>query len=177
MGDVIVGNYDLEGTPASGNACLYNLKTKAWTVFDIGPLATAYGVWQTEPGGTDYVIAGGLQAGPGINKGYLMRYDSRTGSFGRPRLYDAFNCPGLFTHFEGITAAEDGFHIAASSSSGDVAFCAIAVGPDGAFGKATWTPFAYPGSLKTTGNTVYRRILMGIYIDKGEGVQSYAVSF
>jgi len=179
MGDLIVGNYDLQGVPASGNACLYNLKTKAWTIFQFAALTTAYGIWQTVPGGTDYVIVGGLRDGHGINKGYVVRYDSSTSRFSRMRLYSAFNHPSLLTHFEGITAARDGFNLAALTLR-EALFCSIGANPDGSFGKATWTAFEYPSSLLTTGNTVYRDTLMGIYVDRdgqSASVRSYAATF
>jgi hypothetical protein len=179
MGDLIVGNYDLQGLPASGNACLYSLKTKAWTIFQFAALTTAYGIWQTEPGGTDYVIVGGVQDGHGINKGYVVRYDSITGRFGRMRLYSAFNHPSLLTHFEGITASRDGFNLAALTLR-EALFCSIGVDPDGSFGKATWATFEYPSSLLTTGNTIYRDTLMGIYVDRdgqSASVRSYAATF
>jgi len=179
MGDLIVGNYDLQGIPASGNACLYNLKTKAWTLFQFAALTTAYGIWQTAPGGTDYVIVGGVQDGHGVNKGYVVRYDSSNGAFGRMRLYSALNHPSLLTHFEGITAAGDGFNLAALTLR-EALFCSIAVNPDGSFGKATWIPFDYPQSRLTTGNTIYQNTMMGVYLERdgqSASVRSYAATF
>ncbi|MBV9989828.1 MAG: hypothetical protein JOZ72_00930 [Alphaproteobacteria bacterium] len=178
MGDVVVGNYDLVGVPFSGNACLYNLRTKAWTIFDIAPLTSAYGIWQTEPGGSDYVIVGGAQVGHGANKGLIVRYDARKNEFGRPQFYSAFNHPTLVTHFEGITTADGGYHLAAMTAQGIAVFCELPVNADGSFGTPTWTGFEYPNSMLTTGNTIYRRTMMGVFVeDGGDGVQSYAATF
>ena len=46
MGDLVVGNYDLQGVPASANAFVYNIAKKSWTIFDFGStvmLTTACG--------------------------------------------------------------------------------------------------------------------------------------
>lgn len=178
MGDIIVGNYDLAGVPASGNACLYNLRTKAWTIFEMAPLTSAYGIWQTHPGGTDYVIVGGAQDGHGLNKGLVVRYDARTNRFGRPHIYSAFNHPTLITHFEGITVADGGYHLAAMTAQGIAVFCELPENADGSFGKAAWTGFEYPDAMLTTGNTIYRRTMMGVFVEEsGGGIQSYAATF
>ncbi|HWA88500.1 MAG TPA: hypothetical protein VG889_00585 [Rhizomicrobium sp.] len=178
MGDIVVGNYDLHGVPFSGNACLYNLRTEAWTIFEMAPLTTAYGIWQEHPGGDDYVIVGGIKAGAGVNKGLVVRYDARRNTFGRPHVYSAFNHPTLITHFEGITIAEGGYHLAAMTAGGIAVFCELPVNADGSFGAATWTGFEYPGAMLTTGNTIYRRTMMGVYVeDGGKTIQSYAATF
>jgi hypothetical protein len=54
----------------------------------------------------------------------------------------------------------------------------ISVKPDGSFSEASWIPFAFQGSVMTTGNTVYENVLMGIYALSGtKGVRSYAATF
>ena len=182
MGDLVVGNYDLLGEPASANAFIYNIKKKSWTVFDFGGVAkltTAYGIWQTKIGGTSYVIVGGSMDGGGINRGYVVNYDSATGAFTNLKFYSAINKPTLITHFEGITATRTGYNLAGLSPHSSMALLAtIAVRPDGSFSEAEWTPFHYPGSVLNTGNTVFENVLMGIYAVSGvKGVQSYAATF
>lgn len=182
MGDLVVGNYDLQGVPASANAFVYNIAKKSWTIFDFGGtamLTTAYGIWQTKIGGSSYVIVGGTRHGGGINKGYVVRYDSESGAFSHLKFYSAMNKPSLITHFEGITATQAGFHLAGQSAhAGPALLASISVKPDGSFSEASWIPFAFQGSVITTGNTVYENVLMGIYARSGTpGVQSYAATF
>ncbi|HEY4939903.1 MAG TPA: hypothetical protein VII56_00625 [Rhizomicrobium sp.] len=181
MGDLVVGNYDLQKTPASANAFVYNIAKKTWTIFDFGgtaSLTTAYGIWQNRIGGPSYVIVGGSQDGGGVNKGYVVNYDSETGAFTNLKFYSALNQPSLVTHFEGVTATPAGFNLAALSPHAGMALLAsISVRADGSFSEASWLPFAYPSSVVTTGNTVHENVLMGIYAVSGaKGVQSYAAT-
>jgi hypothetical protein len=181
MGDLVVGNYDLQDMPASANAFIYNITKKSWTIFDFGSasnLTTAYGIWQTKTSGSSYVIVGGTRHGDGVNKGYIVRYDSETGIFSDLTFCSAMNKPSLITHFEGISATETGFHLAGQGVPGGALFASVSVKPDGSFGEAGWIPFAFPGSVLTTGNTVYENVLMGIYAVSGsKGVRSYAATF
>jgi hypothetical protein len=179
MGDLVVGNYDLQGVPASANAFVYDIVKKTYTLFDIGgTLTTAYGIWQTSRGGCSYIIVGGGRDGLGLNKGLVVHYDSATCVFSNVKFYSALNHPALVTHFEGITATEGGFNLAAGSSNGMALLAAIRVHADGRFSEARWIPFVYPGSVLTTGNTVYQNVMMGIYAQSGgAGVQSYAATF
>jgi hypothetical protein len=89
------------------------------------------------------------------------------------------NKPLLITHFEGITATQAGFHLAGQSvHAGGALLASISVKPDGSFSEASWIPFAFQGSVITTGNTVYENVLMGIYALSGtKGVRSYAATF
>jgi hypothetical protein len=177
MGDLIVGNYDLQGDPLSANAFVYDIVKGTWTVFDFGgtaTLTTAYGIWQNGIGSTSYVIIGGTKDGAGVNKGFVVGYDSGTKAFSHLKLYSYLDKPTLVTHFEGITATPQGFNLAGGSSGSLALFASISVNADGSFSAATWTPFAFPGSVITTGNSVYENVLMGIYAVPGvKGVQSY----
>lgn len=178
MGDLVVGNYDLKGEPFSGNAFIYDIATRRWTLFDPGNLTTAYGIWQIKPGGTQYVIVGGTCDGHGINRGMIVNYDSSSGAFSDLTLYSALNVPTLVTHFEGITAVPGGYHLAALTALDQALFAAVPANADGSFGAAQWVPYRYPGSIITTGNTIYRNTMMGIYVESGgNGVKSYAATF
>ncbi len=181
MGDLVVGNYDLHGDPLSANAFIYNVTKGTWTLFDFGDdvsLITAYGIWQNEIGGAAYTIVGGAKDGAGLNKGFLVRYDSETGSFSQLTWYTYNNDPAVVTHFEGITAVPGGFHLAGGSGAASATFIFIPVKPDGSFGEAAWTPFAFPGAELTTGNTIYRNLMMGLYVlpDKA-GTGTYLATF
>src|SRR6266699_1003943 len=149
MGDLVVGNYDLNpGHGVSGNAFIYNISTHQWTLLQLGgSLAsgtTLYGIWQNGgPGSPDYTLAGGSSAhgsSPGGNqRAFLMNYNERTGTFGKPAYYSYGNAPALFTHFDGITAVPGGFNVVAISSAqaSSLAFVPV-TGRHKAFGRATW---------------------------------------
>lgn len=179
MGDLVVGDYDIEGEPASANAFVYDLARDRWTIFAFEgcSLTTAYGIWQEAPGSSHYTIVGGTRDGRGIDRGFVVAYDCASGTFANLKLYSAMNHPGLLTHFEGITAAPTGFHLAGMTATGAL-LAAIEVNSDGSFSEAAWTAFTYPDSALTTGNTVYQDTLMGVFAVSGvKGVQSYAATF
>jgi len=178
MGNLVVGNYDLQGVPASGNGFIYNIATNTWTIMNqafggTNQLTTAYGVWQNGVGSTSYTIAGGSNHGVGINQAYLVNYDSSTGVFSHLTYYTNNNQPGLVTHFDGITAVPGGFNLISVAANG-TSFATVAVNADGSFGAAQWTPISVPGSAITTGNSVYQNVTMGIYTStQASGVASY----
>ena len=175
MGDFVVGDYDLQGVPASGNAFLYRISTQAWTILDIGGtsnLTTAYGIWQN--GADSYTIAGGSKH-LGVNKAFLVDYTPSTGLFTHLTFFDYTAVTGL-THFEGITGVSGGYNVVATTDSG-AAYAFIPRNGDSTFGAAAWTAIAYPGSATTTGDTVYQNVAMGIYIVPGSGgVRSYTAT-
>ena len=93
MGNLVVGNYDLVGDPASGNAFIYNFSSNSYTLLSIGNLATAYGIWQNgDSSSTEYTIAGGYDSGIGLNKGFLLDYDCSTGDISAS---DALSAPSM----------------------------------------------------------------------------------
>lgn len=179
MGDLVVGDYDLQDKPFSGNAFLYDIARDSWTIFDFEgcTLTTAYGIWQNGIGSSNYTIVGGTRDGHGINRGFVVAYDSQSGAFSNLKLYSAMNHPAPLTHFEGITATPAGFHLAGMTATCAL-LAAIEVKPDGAFSDAVWAAYTYPDSVLTTGNTVYQDTLMGVFAVSGvKGVQSYAATF
>jgi hypothetical protein len=179
MGDLVVGDYDLKDEPLSAGAFVYDIARDSWTIIDFEgcSLTTAYGIWQNGVGSSSYTIVGGTRDGHGVNRGFVVAYDSRSGTFSNLKLYSAMNRPGLLTHFEGITATPRGFHLAGMTATCAL-LAAIEVAADGSFGDAAWTAYNYPDSAITTGNTVYRNTLMGVFAMSGvQGVQSYAATF
>jgi len=185
MGNLVVGNYDLNpGHGVSGNAFIYNMSTRQWTLLQLGgSLAsgtTLYGIWQNGgPGSPNYTLAGGSFAhgsSPhGNQRAFLMNYNERTGAFGKPRFYNYGNTPQLFTHFDGITAVPGGFNLATISSAqkSSMAFIPATSGDWPSFGKATWYPIdaaiSPDGSSPETANTVFQNQVMGLYVSDSPG--------
>ena len=184
MGNLVVGNYDLNlGNGISGNAFIYNMTTRQWTLLQLGgSLAsgtTLYGIWQNGgPGSPNYTLAGGSSAYSPVKaqRAFLMNYNERTGRFGLPRFYRYGNAPAALTHFDGITAVPGGFNLVAISTAqaSSMAFIPATRGTWPLFGKATWYPIdvadsdlckdSSGGCSMVTGNTVYQNQVMGLYV-------------
>ncbi|WP_148293820.1 hypothetical protein [Azospirillum sp. B4] len=177
MGDIVVGNYDVEGQPASGNGFIYNLKTGAYQVLDIGALATLYGVWQNgAEGPAAYTLAGGYKQGTGLNAGLLVDYDPATGALSHVTALSYEEKPGVITHFEGITGVPDGYALAATTDAG-AAFAQVDRQPDGGFGQARWFATTNPATTGLcTANSILDNTLIGIYQPASGGIQSYAAT-
>ena len=176
MGDLVVGNYDLTTNPSqpipnsnTGNAFIYRVTTKAWTIFspsNAGTAAsgtTAYGIWQNGSNSSSYTIAGGANDN-GASTAFLVDYNSATGQFTNLTYFADTNAPG-FTHFEGITGRDGGYNLIATTANGP-AFVSVNRLANG-FGAAKWTPLNYPGSMLTTGNTVYQDYGLGMFFGLG----------
>ena len=169
MGSIAVGNYDLlvDGESLLGNAFLYDISSGQWTIFDApfggtDKLTSAYGIWQNGIGSASYTIAGGSAADGGVNKAFLIDYDSGTGLFTN-LTYFADGAPAGLTHFEGITGTPTGYNVVGIAGAGD-AFGSIARLENGTFGPVDWTgPLSFPGASTTTGNTVIGDQVLGIY--------------
>lgn len=73
-----------------------------------------------------YALTGGSSA-TGRRRGFLMNYNERTGTFGRPRYFSYGNVPTRFTHFDGITAVPGGFNLVALSSAQDSSLAFVPV--------------------------------------------------
>ena len=188
MGDLVVGNYDLNrGVPGgliSANAFIYNMSTHLWTLLRLGgslaSVTTLYGIWQNGgPGSPDYTLAGGSSAhgsSLGTQRAFLMNYNERTGVFGPPAFYSYGNAPAAVTHFDGITKVQGGFNLVAVSSSqpSSMAFVPTTGSNRPSFGTATWYPIDVAASrvcsgdcTTVTGNTVYQNQVMGLYVLNG----------
>ena len=177
MGDLVVGNYDLNptvrGGVASGNGFIYNITRHQWTLLRLrGSLSTGttlYGIWQDGgPGSPRYTLAGGSSARL-AQQGFLVNYNERTGAFGRPAFFSFGNSPAKVTHFEGITAVPGGFNLVALSSGYGPAMAFVPVRGHGRFGRARWFPVTVSASslcpcATITGNTVWRNRVMGLYV-------------
>jgi hypothetical protein len=186
MGDLVVGNYDLNpsvpGGVISANAFIYNVTRHQWTLLRLGgslsSKTTLYGIWQNGgPASPDYTLAGGSSAhgsSPrGNQRAFLMNYNERTGAFGKPKYYTYGNAPALVTHFEGITAVPGGFNLVAVSSA-EAASMAFVPVTGRSLGRTTWypinvavSPLCPGGCSVVTGNTVYKNRVMGLYVQAG----------
>ncbi len=178
MGGIAVGNYDVGGD-TNGYAFLYDFKTQVSTTYMVPDSysTTLYGIWHN--GGSSYTLIGGCtMAKVGkLSQAFIVDYDAATKTYSNLRTYQYDNeaIASIVTHFEGITVADDGgFNIAAMGLNLKqgvyAAFVQVHREKDGSFGPATWTNVAYPGAVLTTGNTVYRNNLLGIYASISSGV-------
>ena len=183
MGDLVVGNYDLNpavrGGAISANAFIYSLTTHRWTLLRLGgsmsSQTTLYGIWQ-DGGDTSprYTLAGGSMAS-GRKRAFLMDYNERTGRFGAPKYFSFGHGPALVTHFEGIAGVPGGFNLVAGSTAQASSLAFVPVSPrDGRFGTPRWHPIDVAGSpicaagcSAVTGNAVYRNHVMGLFIASG----------
>jgi len=185
MGDLVVGNYDLNpsvpGGVASGNAFIYNLTKRQWTLLRLGASlsskTTIYGIWQDGGNASpNYTLAGGSSAGRGGQKAFLMNYNERTGRFGTPAYYRYGNAPTPVTHFEGITGVPGGFNLVTGSSAQAASLAFVPVAGNGSFGTARWypvnvaaSPLCSGGCSIVTGNSVFRNRIMGLYVPASSG--------
>lgn len=177
QGDLVVGNYDISGVPGTGNGFIYNMVTQQYTLFEINgsltDLTSVYGIWQNGVGSNVYTIAGGAKDGAGANAGFLINYDASTGDFSDLTFFDAFDRPGVITHFENIVGVPGGFNLVATTDDGP-AFVFVPMNTDGSFGEAVWTGADLPGSNLMTGNIVYQNVFGGIYnTDDSSAIASY----
>ena len=179
MGGLIVGNYVTQGAP-TGHAFVYDIESDTYSEL-VKPGAvsiTAYGIWHN--GGSSYTIAGGYTE-LGHSTGYLVDWNSaaRTASNWTSFKYkNAEQEPALLSHFEGITSDGDGGYnlasdllVADTGLAVQATFVHVPRTASGSFGEAMWTDLAYPDSTLTSANTVYQRIVLGIY-QTGTGVSS-----
>lgn len=169
MNGLAVGNFDTN--LLTGRAFVYDIAANQWTEL-IKPSVsiTAYGIWYN--GGTSYTIAGGYSnADPnGIDHGYLAHWDSATRQASDWTPYDFDNGPHNrieVSHFDGITTDNQGGYYLTGEWAGGVQlggfFAHVPQMPHRPFGDARWRDIEYPGSVITTGNTVFENNVFGIY--------------
>ena len=175
MGDLVVGDYDLNpsvlGGVISANAFIYNMSRQRWTLLDLG------GSRSTRPRSmaSGRMAAATARSTPwpgskasGAQRAFLMNYNERTQTFGKPKYFSYGNAPTLVTHFEGITAVPGGFHLVAISSAQEASMAFVPPASAAAFlARRGGIPPCRDSSLCpdgcsiVTGNTVYRNQVMG----------------
>lgn len=182
MGNLVVGNYNLLTDLSVGHPFVYDIVTQSYTRLDINGAyeATVYGIWQN--GGetsSSYTIVGGLsQTQSSKGQAFVASYDSTRQEVSGLALYSFAGDPGIDTHFEGISAFNGGFSIAANYVSGATAGAYAFIPYSGAvgsyvYGSATWTGIVNTvNGTPTTGDTVIDDKVMGIYAVTG-GIRSY----
>lgn len=154
--NVVVGNYKLADDPRN-YACVYD-KKRGFTTIPHHESITAYGIWQKK---CKFTICGGTPT-----RGYLVNYDRCSRNFSNWRYY-AYP-EATETHFDGISSGVDAsWSLTGTSNIG--AFQA-----DITCEEATWSDVAYPGAATTTGNSVYKNVVIGVYtVADVEGVNGF----
>jgi hypothetical protein len=178
MGGLVVGNFDTN--LATGRAFIYDIDNNSWVELKkAGAVSiTAYGIWHD--GGTHYTIAGGYSDGNplGIDHGYLVNWNSATQTPSDWTSYDFENrrIGVAISHFDGVTGDNRGGFCLTGDWVGVIPpnagafFAHVRRMPHGAFSKARWIPIAYPSSDLTSGNTVYKNNVLGVYTANGSSV-------
>jgi len=177
MGNLVVGNFDLQSDVARGSGFIYDLgnPNSPWSTFDLGAYSTTfYGVWQN--GGassTKYTIVGGISDLIDGGDGLVFNYDSATGIVSDQIRLSFGNNSTFITHFEGISAVEGGFSLTSTTVQG-AGYAFLPVNLDGSFGTPTWTAITnqIDPMAPTTGDTVIGTSVLGVYTTSG-GVSSY----
>lgn len=162
MGDLVVGNYINE--LGEQKSFIYNiiLKTYQDIVKKGTKTVTSYGIWHIRD--HHYIICGGLSdTSIGIvSKGHTVLYNSRTHKLSDWSIYSFPHA--RITHFDGITKNKNNYNLTGDYVDQD--------GNPGAFFATTgnecqsthWSKIAYPNSESTSGNSVYRSTVIGVYL-------------
>lgn len=177
MGGMVVGNY--ETSLFRGKAFIYDICRRVYyNIVKPGALSvTAYGIWHNC--GCSYTICGGFSnlVDTGLDQAYLVDWNSSTGVFLNWRNYAYDNDPAkaILTHFDGITKCGDGYNLTGDwletgTTTPKAFFCKVDE-KNGA-PRTTWCTLSYPYSDATSGNSVYKNYVIGVY-DKDSTVNGY----
>ena len=171
MGDLVVGNYNIAADSLS-RAFIYSIPSgRYFPIVRLGAASTtAYGIWYNGKG--RYTICGGhSQAGTETSVAYLVDWSIKTKRFKNWQSYFYNNDPNVrVTHFNGISRDKAGtYHLTGDAVDG--------VGDEHAFVTRIrrlrngqfeplpiWTIIDYPGSLTTSGNSIYNGTAIGVYL-------------
>jgi hypothetical protein len=175
-GELIVGNESaalVDGEPVQ--AYLYNLSTGQYSpiTYQGAESTTAYGIWHN--GGSSYTITGGYVTTTGAGAGFLVDYDSSTGSFTHWRSISYPNAAAgsdAVTHIEGISSVKPGVYtlsadsyLSDSFSTGQGLFVTIRRNANGAFGSPRFVKInATNATSITSANSVYGNQVVGIVV-------------
>ncbi|MGD9636043.1 MAG: beta strand repeat-containing protein, partial [Pirellulales bacterium] len=197
-GGLVVGNYDNPADHGTGNlpygpghAFIYDIATDTFLVDVVFPGSksnSVYGIWYN--GGTKYTLVGGYSNDfvnnfddpeVPLESGYIVDYDTSTGTFSN---WKSFNHPlggDVVTHFEGISSVEKGVYTLAADAvdvgTGDSESGAIVTvrrNADGTFSDGVWVTLAdpnAPGAILSS-DSVYGNVAVGILVD-GSTLESY----
>ena len=179
MGGLVVGNYDT--ILIQGKAFIYDIKKKVYydIVKDGAISITAYGIWHN--GCNSYTICGGYKYDNlESESGYLVDWDNKTKKFANWRSYYFDNNPveSKITHFDGVTGNGKSKYNLTGDWSGisnfGGFFATVKRKKCRKFTKAKWSSIKYPGSKITSGNSVYRETVIGVYKEQdSEDINGY----
>lgn len=171
MGNLVVGNYDTQ--LIQGKAFIYDIKKhKYYDITNSDAISiTAYGIWYN--GGCSYTICGGYTSNALKNVGYIVDWDNKTHTFKnwQTYYYDNDQCKAQVTHFDGITVGptKNTYNLTGdwkdSDSPYELAFIAqVKRDCDGKFYEnAKWGNIEYPCDVTTSGNSIYKKTVIGVY--------------
>lgn len=169
--NLIVGNFLVQGD-ITAHAFIYNTITNHY--FEItregATSISAYGIWYN--GDDNYTICGGFST---VNNGddnfkrietaYLVDYNSCSRSLSNWRDYN-YNKNGvvsIITHFEGITTDNHGgYNLVGQTVLIDESEIIFYAHVD-KHNNITYESVYFPGSTSTTGNSIYKKNLIGVY--------------
>ena len=169
MGNLVVGNYDT--LLVQGKAFIYDVKKQTYHEI-VKPYAvsiTAYGIWHNQ--GHCYTICGSYTDINQIGVGYLVDWNNKTHEFSNWRDY---NYPkSVITHFDGITSDEcGGYNLTGDSfliTGEQIGFFAqVHRHKNCKFSHSKWSEIKYPGSTATSGNSVDKETVIGVYTDASD---------
>lgn len=164
-GNIVVGNYDTK--LIQGRAFIYDICSN--TYYDICPSGvefksiTAYGVWHNC--GSSYTICGGfsqIKDGKTLDLGYIVDWNSDNGVFNNWHSYK-YNKNALVSHFDGIASDNcAGFNLTGNAILDNGKKIAFYANID-CDNKISWEDISYPDSSGTSGNSIYKSIIVGVY--------------
>lgn len=164
-GGLVVGNYDTR--LIQGKAFIYNIATQQYIDLAIpnAKSQTAYGIWQNFK--HCYTICGSYSPfGSGLSNlsiAYLVDWDDKTKHFSNLRSYYYQNDPNnIITHFDGISGGSTGYYLTGDAVDAKSLPHAFFAKVDWN-GSATWSEVAFPGSPLTSGNSVLKNVVIGVY--------------
>ena len=177
MGGLVVGNYDTQLD--EGKAFLYDIKTKKY--YDIThpdtKSITCYGIWKNCD--DSYTICGGyadINLAPGFTYGYIAHWNNKKKSLSKFYNYVYANDPAISvsTDFDGITSdGKGGYNLTGDWVDTSGNFSAFFAHVKKVGKPAYWEHIAYPDQKVTSGNSVYRNVIIGIYTSPGGDVSGY----
>jgi hypothetical protein len=175
-GGLIVGNESdalVNGEPVQ--AYIYNLSTGHYSPISYqgAESTTAYGIWHN--GGSNYTITGGYVTSTGAGAGFLVDFNSSTGSFTHWQSISYPNAEAgsdAVTHIEGISSVKPGVYTLSgdsypsdSFSTGQGLFVTIHRDPNGTFGSPKFVKINYTNATGiTSANSVYGNQVVGIVV-------------
>lgn len=172
MGNLVVGNYDT--ILIQGKAFIYDMKThQYYGITNMNAVSiTAYGIWHNSH--HSYTICGGYTTSILENFAYVVDWDNETHTFSNWQTFSFNNDPitAKITHFDGITGGptKNTYNLTGDWLSNvavdQVGFSAQIkrTSPHGPFfANADWALIGYPHSAVTSGNSVYKDVIIGVY--------------